>query len=561
MGTTNNDFYMPYTPITNKFQPYEQCIMVPVKTKVETDPRLENPTNVPTLKGNGPESWAGLMSTLLRLNASNTPLFLIRKLPNYTSVADQYDDGIIEFLWSTSDNRENWTACMPRSSPKNYIPVGDIITMKNSAALGGSLILYAHKDICYTGLPELKWNTVTNSSNLTVTLKYPNMRTATPDIKKMYVSLGWRFHNGYTSSIMVPKICLFYMPALQSNYSYMPTPFGIFRVRCFIQANSSDNKFFVNTPFIYNVQNSDNGSLRLHSTAMQALQHMAFIINNSNSELSDALYQGLMTADNVTMSTETVNKILIASPNDMDPSLDDIPGLCHPQAFGADEEKIVPRISGYMDLCACVGTDDTEGKLNQTLNAYKKTKTDVLRLRCVSKACNDPSSTAYKITAEDEPACSNVDLCIQDPSVKTSITTLISTMLPASVTVLSDQKTCNFPPPPAAPPAPPSRAPTTLTGITPTGSTPTGITPTGSSPTGSTPTGSTLTGTTPTDSTLTDSTVTTPTDTVETPEALNIGAIVGGAVGGLLVLIVIAFCIYWFVIRPRNKPVTTVTPL
>ena len=500
MKMTDESLYVPFIPSIAYGIAIDQLLYIPVIPKDNTRTAMfESMADLPSLKGNGPTTWGDIGPTLLRLHASKTPLFLTRKL---SGTADQPNLPNYSYTNGTS-----WV-------PKDYIPVGDCADLQ-AERRRNSLVLYAHKDICNTDL-DMK-----NSDFV----RYPDSENGNQTINAMYIMMGYRYWTGWSKSVIVLRAALKFSIDGALYFDYVWGGKGSVIARATSQRGDAKQFYYANTTGITEWGNHTNSYIPL-AFPLHALQHLALLATRPTQDIDDGKFQGFLKADTATPNYDILTLVMRGDAARGDS------GLCHPKAFQADEHPILPYILGFPDVCACIGTNGAEDNLNKALENYKSDRTTRIKLKCTNQVCQDFDKDVYRFPDD----CPDVQLCIQDVSVKTKVGDLLAEN--SKVSISDVKQTCNFggssststsPPPPPTPSSTNSDVATLPAVATPAVAT----LPAVATPAVATPAVATL-----------------PTDT--NPTGANIDAIIGGVFGGIIMIALIVALIYLFVIRRRR---------
>ena len=506
MSTSDESLYVPFIPSTASGIPIDQLLFLPAIPKDNARTAMfESMADLPSLKGNGPTLWGDIGPTLLRLFASNTPLFLARRL---SSTPDE--PNLPNYSYS---NGTSWV-------PKNYIPVGDCADLQ-AERRRNSLVLYAHKDICNTDLD------MENSDFV----RYPDFEKASRTINDMYTMMGYRYWNVWGKAVIVLRAALQFSEngALYFNYDWRDK--GSVIARGTSQRGSAQYPYYANTTAIK--EWAGTSSFVPLAFPLHALQHLASLAVSPTQDINDGKFQNFVKGDTATPNYDILTLVMRGD------AARGASGLCHPKAFKDDEYQIMPYILGFPDVCACIGTNGAEDNLNKVLENYKGDRTTRIKLKCTNQICQDAGKDVYRFPDE----CPDVQLCIQDVSVRTKVGDLLAEN--SKVSISDVKQTCNFggassdkPTGANTPPPADSAAPTTTSPHSPVSLNP--------PPKKDTP-----------PATPTPEPVSTKDEPV--PEEINVGAIAGGTVGALLFVALIAFLIYLFVKRRGRRQVTSIT--
>ena len=509
MKMTEDSLYVPFIPSTAYGIPIDQLLFIPAIPKDNARTAMfESMADLPSLEGTGPTTWGEIGSTLVRLHASKTPLFLTRKL---SSTPDEPNLPNYSYANGTS-----WV-------PKNYIPVGDCANLQTERNRN-SLVLYAHKDICNT----------TYAMKYSDFVRYADSENGNQTINAMYIMMGYRYWAGWNKSVMVLRSALQFSDDGALYFDYVWEGKGSVIARATSQRGDAKQFYYANTTGITEWGNHTNSFIPL-AFPLHALQHLASLATRPTQDIKDGIFQGFIKGDTNTPNYDILTLVMRGD------SARGASGLCHPKAFRADEYPILPYILGFPDVCACIGTNGAEDNLNKALENYKSDRTTRIKLKCTNQTCQDFDKDVYRFPDD----CPDVQLCIQDVSVKTKVGDLLAEN--SKVSISDVKQTCNFggSSSSSTPSSTPASTPSEKARENSSNSSEGG----GSSPgrTAAQPATNLASTLTPT--------------TNDTASDMNVGALVGGIVGGLMLLLflglIIAIFINWFKNRrPQAPPVS-----
>ena len=519
LDTAANVFYVPVTPTTPDNMPTDPILfeLFTTSTLVPED----------TTPGNGPTTWSGLGPTLFKLHQSKTPPFIVKKLGNLP-----FTDLIVTGTNRTDQNVRFQTGRMSRV-PVDYLPVGDLIAMTRSDDATSNrsyLMLFAHKDICFTDM-TIETIQIQCAGLSCINTTRGDKTYLSEDIKGMYTNIGMFYRTTMLYPVLVLKTFAYYKPFGGISY-FTENTVGNCVLQAFLSNRNEGYNFalnqtypFHNTSYFAKYYDAKATGLQIFPSAMQALQHLARMVTNIADNPDNLKWQSLANPVTGELISMTLQRIVAGNDNNNNES-----GLCHPKDFTL-AESIAGRsyIKGFVDFCACVGTDGAENALNAIVQPYIDTNGNEIpprvKLRCTSNICNDYSnSKVYRY----DTLCPPLQLCVQNVNVRDKFGNLIT----QSVNFNNISQTCNYSPTPLLPSGPPARPSGPSGPLGPAGPSPSwsGSGPSGSSgPSG--PPGPLQ-------------------QTILKKDDTNLLLIIGGALGGLALILILVLA---FIISKRRS--------